>query len=229
MNANLSGGEPEVAPLLPEGVPVTMPELPVCLSITTLKQFKACSDPTRSRILGVIQNQPQTAKQLADRLGIAPGTIGHHLQMLEEAGLAQVVARRLVRGIVAKYYTRTARIFEFELPRDVLGGGSMNLDFLAQARTELAESLAAGEGDPEFCGGLPHARLSAERAQHYNARIQALMDDLVREPLDPEGTVVGLCAVLYVAPPYLQVSSGAETAPAVASEDGSDASGPASR
>ena len=88
--------------VLAEIVPVEMPNLPPKLLINTPQQFKALGDTLRWRILGIIQNQPATAKQIADRLKVPPGTIGHHLQVLEETGLAKVVARRLVRGIVAK-------------------------------------------------------------------------------------------------------------------------------
>src|SRR5260370_3068809 len=123
----------------PERVPVTMPDLPPTFTITTEQQLKALGDATRTRILSIIQNQPATAKQIADNLGVTPGTIGHHLQALEEAGLAQAVARRLVRGITAKYYTRTARIFDFHLP-DVLGGKQRALHFLELARDEIDKS-----------------------------------------------------------------------------------------
>ncbi|MCL5999762.1 MAG: hypothetical protein M1546_27420, partial [Chloroflexi bacterium] len=61
-------GEQSLPPVLPEGVPVDMPNLPPKRIINTLQQFKAISDPLRSKILGVIQNQPATAKQLATRL-----------------------------------------------------------------------------------------------------------------------------------------------------------------
>src|SRR5438270_7040729 len=116
MNALQRKDELEAIPVLPEDVPVVMPELPTRLVISTMQQFKAMSDPIRSRILGIIQNQPATAKQLADRLGASPGAIGHHLHVLEEAGMAKVVARRIMHGIVANYYTRTARIFVVDLP-----------------------------------------------------------------------------------------------------------------
>src|SRR5215467_4196682 len=106
-------------PLLPGSVSVEMPELPRHLELTTERQLKAFTEPVRVRILRIIQNQPATAKQIADRLGFSPGTIGYHLQVLEEAGLAQIVARRLVRGIVAKYYTRTARVFDFKFPEEM--------------------------------------------------------------------------------------------------------------
>src|SRR5215470_2990458 len=104
---------------LSEDGPVAMPAIPPTRVISTEEEFKAVADATRTRILGIIQQQPATAKQIAARLNMSPGTIGHHLQVLESAGLAQVVARRLVRGIVAKYYTRTARIFLYDFPAEV--------------------------------------------------------------------------------------------------------------
>ena len=129
--------------VLPENVPLSMPELPLTRVINTLQQFKAINDPVRSRILGIIQNQPATAKQIANRLGATPGAIGHHLHVLEAAGLAQVVARRITRGIVTSYYTRTARIFNFEFPAEVRGDRSASLDFVTELRDEIAESLVA--------------------------------------------------------------------------------------
>ena len=69
MNALQPTDEMNAIEILPEDVPVTMPELPPQLVINTLQQFKAISDPIRSRILGIIQNQPATARQIADRLG----------------------------------------------------------------------------------------------------------------------------------------------------------------
>ena len=76
MNTLKSKDSVDDIPVLSDDVPVTMPELPQSVSITSLQQFKAISDRTRSRILGIIQNQPATAKQIADRLGASPGAIG---------------------------------------------------------------------------------------------------------------------------------------------------------
>jgi DNA-binding transcriptional ArsR family regulator len=204
MNALQSKEEVYAIPVLPENVPVTMPELPVQLVINTGQQFKAISDPIRSRILGIIQNQPATAKQIADRLGASPGAIGHHLHVLEAAGLAQVVARRLVRGIVANYYTRTARIFKYDLPREVTGDTSINLDIMAKAYEELAEAEANKEEDVNQCAGFPHIRLSSERARYYSERLQALVDDILSESADPDGEVYGILVSMFMAPAYMQ-------------------------
>src|SRR5205085_2818107 len=78
MNALQRKDELDALAALPEGVPVPMPELPLKLVISTIQQFKAVSDPIRMRILGIIQNRPATAKQIADQLRATPGTIGHH-------------------------------------------------------------------------------------------------------------------------------------------------------
>jgi len=176
----------------------------VQIVINTAQQFKAISDPIRSRILGIIQNQPATAKQIADILGASPGAIGHHLHVLESAGLAQVVARRLVRGIVANYYTRTARIFKYDLPREVTGNTSINLDIMAKAYEELAEAEANIKEDVNQCAGFPHVRLSPERVQYFSERLQSLVDDVLSETPDPEGKVYGILVSMFMAPNYIQ-------------------------
>lgn len=202
--AKSSGRDQDEPPLLDEDVPVSMPELPLSLLLTTPEQFKALGDPVRDRILRVIQNEPATAKQLADRLGASPGAIGHHLQVLEAAGLAKVVARRLVRGIVARYYTRTARIFNYDdayMPPDAQPFG---LDMLSIARGEVAETYQAYGTNGFLGGGLPHSRLSPKRALYFEQKMRDLVDEFIDEPQDPEGHVFGLAAVMFLAPPYMQ-------------------------
>ena len=203
--------EREQEPVLPEDVPVVMPELPIQLRVHTAQQFKALGDPVRERIISAIQHQPATAKQIAVRLKLAPGTVGHHLQVLEAAGLVQVVARRLVHGIVAKYYTRTARIFCFDFSPEVAPDVSYILNFLTHARSDLAESLASGGDDTVLSIGLPRTRLTAERAQYYEERVKALTDEFLHEPIASDGEVYALSLALFKAPPYQQTMTFSET------------------
>ncbi len=202
----------ETEEVLAEEIPVIMPELPARLTVNTVQQLKALGDATRAHILGIIQLQPATAKQIADKLGIAPGTIGHHLQVLEAAGLAQIVARRLVHGITAKYYTRTARIFVYDFPLEVSDSLSLALDMHTKVRDELVETLSEdtnNKRDAAFPDGrcttaFPHARLSIVRAAEYSKRIEAIIDDLIQEQPDPDGQVYGFYSTMFVAPSYLQ-------------------------
>ncbi len=215
-------------PILPEGVPVTMPDLPAQLVINTHQQFKALNDPTRTRILAIIRHQPATAKQLALRLQIAPGTAGHHLGVLEAAGLAQVVARRQVRGIVAKYYTRTARIFAYAFPPEEGDNASGALEILNSVRMELSDALTdmrrqteerlrAGRPpeDPPAHIGFPHARISRVRAAELARQMSELIDAYIAEPDDPDGVVYGLGIVFFPAPEYVQPSRLDEAEPAI--------------
>jgi DNA-binding transcriptional ArsR family regulator len=189
---------------LPEDVPVVMPELPLSLVINTPQQFKAVSDPIRSRILGIIQQRPATAKQVADLLDITPGAAGHHLHVLEMAGLAQVVARRIIRGIIASYYTRTARIFNFEFPSDVTGEKLVTLDFVNDMREEILETMAEKGEVGVYTSSFPRVRLSRERLEVYRQRVSDLVKDFIAEDPDPNGQVYALFTVLFEAPRYIQ-------------------------
>jgi predicted ArsR family transcriptional regulator len=206
-NVSSTGDE---APLLPEDVPVVMPDLPPTLLVNTAQQYKALGDPTREKILTLIKHQPMTAKQLATHLGIAPGTAGHHLQALEAAGLAQVVARRLVRGIVAKYYTRTARLFLFERPEDGDNLMSFALDGMTRMREELIDVLADGNEDVVLGSGFPHTRMTEERAREFAERLHDLIGEFAQDPPAPEGRVYGMAGIVFLAPRYLQVPAESE-------------------
>ena len=194
--------------VLANDVPVTMPVLPSELLVDSAAQFKALGEPVRWRMLGVIQHRPATAKQIADILHMAPGTINHHLQVLESAGLVQVVARRQTHGIVAKYYTRTARVFKFAFSAEVTGSTSVSLDIVTRGRDDLMETLGQGdiaEAEDAVCSaGLPRARLSAERAGYYRKRLNDLTDEMLHEPDDPSGQVYDLLVALFRAPAYVQ-------------------------
>jgi DNA-binding transcriptional ArsR family regulator len=198
---------PGTTDILPEQVPVVMPDIPLKLVLTTDQQWKAINDPLRKRILNVIQYQPATAKMLATRLGITPGAMGHHLHTLEEAGLVQVVARRLVRGIVAKYYTRTARIFDYDLPPEIVRDSSIDLDLLVRMQEDFAEMLTGENDDFIKRVSYPRARLSEERIHLYQERLNALITDFLQEsglPENNEGQVYNLCVALFRAPDYVQ-------------------------
>lgn len=192
-------------PLLPATVPVPMPDLPVRLTLSTEHQFKAIGDMARSRILGVIQFQPLTAKQIAQRLHATTGAVGHHLRVLEEAGLVKVVARRYTRGIIASYYTRTARLFDYDPPQEVTGLAT-DLGIVSQAQAELMDAVVSYEDDPVRLDGFPHVRLSLERALEWRRRLGAVVEELIEAPPDPKGEVYGVFLGIFKSPPALQIS-----------------------
>ena len=63
--------------------------------IQTEKELRTYMHPLRQQILFELSLRPQgmTAKQLADALGIAPSSAGHHLGKLEQMGLRRLCKR----------------------------------------------------------------------------------------------------------------------------------------
>ncbi len=206
--------DPEPLPVLPEDVPVVMPPLPHLRVLTTVQELKALGDPLRSRILGLIQYYPATAKQIADHLGIAPSSVGHHMHVLEAAGLVQIVARRSVRGTIANYYARTAIFFQVELPQDIAGTAqatlSSGLDRMAQAHDDLAQSISSSQHDAMRFESFLHFKLALSRVHEYERRLQALNDAFMQEEPDPDGHIYTFYAALFLAPPALQNEQAAQ-------------------
>ncbi len=200
--------------VLPEGVPVAMPPLPAVLRVTTEQQFKALGDSVRGRILQIVHFRPATAKQIATTLGASPGAIGHHLQVLEDAGLVQVVARRLINNLtVAKYYTRTAATFVFDFPRELTGETPTELVLLDQARDELLAALPLIRDGALLDAWFPHRQMSRDRMRVYLERITQLVSDFLAEAHDPDGHVYSLFITTYRSPPYAQPPTPPDLAP----------------
>ena len=182
-----------------------MPALPPTLRVTTEQQFKALGHPLRARILQAVQFHPATAKQLAVALGSTPGAIGHHLRMLEGAGLVQVVARRLINNLtIATYYTRTAAIFDLAFPREVSGESSIEVVLLHQVRDEMVAALPQAREGALMDAWFPHKQLAPQRMRVYHRRIQRLIDGFLAEAPDPDGRVYSLFVTAFRSPPYMQ-------------------------
>jgi predicted transcriptional regulator len=79
--------------------------------IDELDQLKALADPLRQRLLTAFCCQPATTKQVAERLGEKPTRLYHHVDLLEKAGLIELVETRPNRGTLEKYYLTSARQF----------------------------------------------------------------------------------------------------------------------
>src|SRR5881398_3126733 len=81
------------------------------LELTTVEQVRAISDPLRTTILGLLHERAATVTELATAVGRPKSTVAHHVKVLADAGLLQVVRTRRVRAIEERFYGRTARMF----------------------------------------------------------------------------------------------------------------------
>jgi DNA-binding transcriptional ArsR family regulator len=76
--------------------------------IKDLETLRAISDPLRVQILELLISEQLTVKQVAEKLGLAPGKLYYHFTTLEKLGLIQVAETRMVANMVEKVYQSSA-------------------------------------------------------------------------------------------------------------------------
>jgi len=82
---------------------------PKAFKIKDLETLRALSDPLRMQIVELL-SENQTVKQVAEKLGLAPGKLYYHFNTLEKLGLIEVVETHMVANIVEKVYHSNADI-----------------------------------------------------------------------------------------------------------------------
>ena len=140
------------------------------LLVSEPEQLRALGDELRGRIVSLLRERAWSTQQLARELDVPKGTMGHHLKVLERAGLIRVVHTRQVRALTEKFYGRVARLFLFaaENPADARAFG-------ASALRDAAFQL---ERAPEGAGfGLVLSRLTKAQAGRFDRRLEKLIDD----------------------------------------------------
>lgn len=111
-------------------------ELAEALEFNDPAQYRALFEVTREQIVSLLLERAATTTDLAEVVGKPKGTIGHHLKVLERAGLVRVVRTKRVRALEAKYYGRTARVFFYHHAYEAVGRPQR---VLADAAAEIAQ------------------------------------------------------------------------------------------
>ena len=62
-------------------------EAPDTLVVSGTSQLRALGDEVRGRIVALLREHARSATELAEILEMPKGTVGHHLKVLEKAGL----------------------------------------------------------------------------------------------------------------------------------------------
>ena len=169
------------------------------LTISRPDQLHALGDPTRWKILGRLLVGPASIQQLARALGMAKGTIGHHVRVLERAGLIRLAETHRVRGVTEKRYARVAK--QFRLPEDErqqleAGAADPRLQHLP-LRQALAEARpAAGKQDPSM-SVVVRARMPVARARRFARMIEGLAEEFA-DGAPERGETFGFVGAIYV-------------------------------
>src|SRR5438046_1846334 len=131
------------------------------IGLTSPSQVKAISHPLRTTILGLLHERAATVSELAGALERPKSTVAHHVKVLTEAGLLQVVRTRRVRAIEERFYGRTARMFYVAVERSA-EGEELPRDF-NDFEVAVGESARAFR-DGKLWGFIRHARITEAQA-----------------------------------------------------------------
>jgi ArsR family transcriptional regulator, arsenate/arsenite/antimonite-responsive transcriptional repressor len=107
-------------------------KLPDRMDHDLLVTLKALSNASRLRIVGLLAARSYAVEELADDLGLSPGTVVHHLKRLRTAGLVDANPRRPY----VEYSLRVARLHDVGRMLDEM-----------ERTTEDRESLPGPDGE----------------------------------------------------------------------------------
>ena len=90
---------------------------------TSIEHAKAIEDPARAKIVEILYHQSLSADQISNalkKIGYkkALTTVRHHLEILKESGLIEIVRIEESRGAMTKFYSTSTKLLDFETPKD---------------------------------------------------------------------------------------------------------------
>lgn len=144
------------------------------LEVRDSEALRALDGEVRARLVMLLRERAASTTELAEALGIPKGTAGHHVKVLERAGLIRVVATRRVRAVTEKFYGRVARLYVLrtdESPKEV-GDGALAAVMVGQAADEIFAARVAPE---RITAALTHVRLGPADARRMALRVNRLV------------------------------------------------------
>jgi DNA-binding transcriptional ArsR family regulator len=138
---------------------------------------RALADPLRIRLYELLVLQPQSAKELAERVGMRPDRLYHHLAQLEDGKLIEVADyRRLPGGKVERVYAPAT----VEPAGDNATPAEIALLLNAVLETTRADvnaaALAKEAGEDRMLAlGRTAFRLNLQHLEELRSRIEGLL------------------------------------------------------
>ena len=185
--------------------------------VEDLETLRILTDPLRMQILEILDLEPQTVNQVADKLGLSGSRLYYHFNLLESHGLIQVVRTRMVNNLLEKYYWVTAE--DIDIDKTLLNfsseSGQENIaqvivSSIENTRDDILRSLQARKMHLDQ-GAKPNPRemmiTSAKKRlkdadyKAFTQRLNALMEAFNALPevdgAEDEGQMFSLVCYLY--------------------------------
>jgi DNA-binding transcriptional ArsR family regulator len=157
----------------------------------TEAEAKALASAVRLRILRVCLDEARTNKEIAERLGLNPATVLHHVRTLVATGfLAPQEERRGTRGAREVPYLATRKSWRLDTSKvKETGGGNAMLEAFFEESQQV---------DPN---SVPFARLglrlTEEEYAELRMRLITLLNEFADLPRNPGGKPYSLFIALF--------------------------------
>jgi DNA-binding transcriptional ArsR family regulator len=174
------------------------------LYLEQIEQAETLLKPQRIEVLRLLA-EPRTCTEVGERLGQTPQRVYYHVKRLVDAGLAELVSERKVRGVHEGIYQAGARSYWLS-PRLVGRLGlrkeqdELSLGYLLDLMEEVQADVAALDRTrPELpsigvSGGI---RVRPERRQEFLDDLKTTLQDLFTRYGGSEGDAFKLAVACY--------------------------------
>ena len=166
--------------------------------VDDLETLRILTDPLRMQILEILDPEPQTVNQVAEKIGLTSSRLYYHFNLLEEHGLIRVVETRAVNNMIEKLYWVVAEdieidkaLLEFSPHKVQEGLFSLIASSLDSTRSEMLRSIQARRHNLDH-GAKPNPRdlviqktskrLTDEVYQDFVKRFRQLLKDFANLP-----------------------------------------------
>ena len=90
---------------------------------TSMEHARAIEDPARAKIMEILYKQSLSAEQISNELKKtgykkALTTVRHHLEILKDSGLVEIVRIEESRGAITKFYSTSTKLLGYQAPDD---------------------------------------------------------------------------------------------------------------
>ena len=174
-----------------------------------LEQIKAISQQNRLNIIEAFDNEPKTAKQIAESLNEPHGRVNYHIKVLEKVGIIELVEEVTKMGVVEKYYCPVAKSIKIDsnavAPDPTLNSSisSISLAFFESVSKEFYDSIQHYEG--QITRKISHYSdffLTEDESKELNMLLNNMVDSFLVGKEDPrEGAVRHSLATMVFAMP----------------------------
>ena len=149
-------------------------------------RMRALSSPLRLRVLRLCAFESRTNKELAELLGVNPGTMLHHVRTLVQTGyLAAEAERSGAQGAREVPYRATGLSWRTSMP-----GGSY---VLVETFLQQIEGLADEDLDATWLG----LKLNEEHREEFQHRLYELVNEFKERGPDPDGDTYSFFSALH--------------------------------